>query len=133
MNFKDYTHNIPYPVKRAFTTDYVYKGGKLVATRHYSSKYSGPTTIFEYGYSVIPDNHTIESVVDDARYKVALDAYHAAEQAVYDKFKNDVFADLGISDNPRRQVLFSKAWERGHSSGLQEIYNVACDLVELIE
>lgn len=133
MNFKDYTHDVPYPSMQGFTTKYIYKGGKLVATLMYSPQNPEPTTIFEYGYSVIPKDPVVENVIDNVRYTAALDAYHAAEQEVYDKFKNDLFADLGIADNPRRHVLFDKAWERGHSSGLSEIYNVASDLVELIE
>lgn len=133
MNFKDYTHDVPYPSMQGFTTKYIYKGGKLVATITPTPNEEAPTTVFESEFTEIPEKCVVETEVDGVAYKLALDAYHAAEQEVYDKFKNDLFADLGIADNPRRHVLFDKAWERGHSSGLQEIYNVACDLVELIE
>jgi hypothetical protein len=50
-----------------------------------------------------------------------------------DQFYTDVKDDLGITNNPKADKLMSKAWERGHSSGYQEVYNCACDLVELIE
>lgn len=133
MNFDSYKNTLKYPLRKDFTRKFVYKSGKLVATITPDPSADSPTTVFESGFTKIPENSVFETEMDDAAHRLALDAYHAAEQAVYDTFKNDLFADLGISDNPRRQVLFSKAWERGHSYGLQEIYNVACDLVELIE
>lgn len=133
MNFDSYKNTLKYPLRKDFTRKFLYKSGKLVATITPTPNEEAPTTVFESEFTEIPEKCVVETEVDGVAYKLAIDAYHAAEQAVYDNFKNDLFADLGISDNPRRQVLFSKAWERGHSSGLREIYNVACDLVELIE
>ena len=133
MNFDSYKNTLKYPLRKDFTRKFLYKSGKLVATITQTPNEEAPTTVFESEFTEIPEKCVVETEVDGVAYKLAFDAYHAAEQAVYDNFKNDLFADLGISDNPRRHVLFAKAWERGHSSGLQEIYNVACDLVELIE
>ena len=133
MNFDSYKNTLRYPLRKDFTRKFVYKGGKLVATISPHPQNESPVTVFESGVTEIPENAVVETELDDAAHKLALAAYHAAEQAVTDKFANDLFADLGIANNPRRHVLFAKAWERGHSSGLQEIYNVACDLVELIE
>lgn len=59
-------------------------------------------------------------------------AYLAEEARIYEQFKQDLFNDLGIEDNPKRELLFSKAWERGHSAGYHEVYSVAQDLVDLI-
>lgn len=50
----------------------------------------------------------------------------------FDQFKNDLFEELSITDNPKRELLFQKAWELGHSSGYSEVYLYACDLVDLI-
>ena len=133
MNFDSYKNTLKYPLSKDFTRKFVYKSGKLVATISPHPQNEAPVTVFESGFTEIPERAIVETEIDAARYKVALDAYRAAEQAVNDKFKNDLFKDLGIEDNPRRDKLYSKAWELGHSSGLQEIYNVACDLVELIE
>jgi hypothetical protein len=35
--------------------------------------------------------------------------------------KLDAFEELGITNNPKREKLYSKAWEFGHPSGLQEV------------
>lgn len=60
------------------------------------------------------------------------DAYQEETIRVNALFKQDVFDDLGISDNPKRELLWSKAYERGHSAGMHEVYLIADDLVELI-
>jgi hypothetical protein len=50
-----------------------------------------------------------------------------------DEFRKDLLADLGITNHPKADLLFSKAYEMGHSSGRSEIYSYALDLVELIQ
>jgi hypothetical protein len=60
-------------------------------------------------------------------------AYDAREKEIMETFTNDLFEDLGITDNPKRYKLYSIAWEMGHSSGFQEVYNYALQLVDLIK
>jgi len=60
------------------------------------------------------------------------DAYRAEERYLVEMFKQDLFNDLGIADNPKRDKLFAIAWDMGHSSGYSEVYNYACELVVLI-
>jgi hypothetical protein len=55
------------------------------------------------------------------------------EMDIYDEFKLEVFKQLGIEDNPKKELFYSKAWELGHSSGLSDVWNYATDLVELIK
>ena len=55
---------------------------------------------------------------------------HSSE--LHEQFKRELFEELGILDNPKREELFSKAWELGHSAGYSEVYNYARDLVDLI-
>lgn len=59
-------------------------------------------------------------------------AFVEEEQQIYDVFKQDLFNELGIADNPKRDKLFAIAWEYGHSSGYSEVYNYADELVDLI-
>ena len=44
-----------------------------------------------------------------------------------------VFQETGTTDNPKREQLWSKAWELGHSAGVSEVEYYYCDLVELIK
>lgn len=50
-----------------------------------------------------------------------------------DKFKKDLFDELGIANNPKREKLYAKAYQMGHAYCYSDIYGYACDLVELIE
>ena len=40
--------------------------------------------------------------------------------------------ELKIEDNPKSDLLMSKAWEKGHACGLHEVYLEAEDMVDLI-
>lgn len=66
-------------------------------------------------------------------YNKQLEAYHNEKAELLEQFKKDLFEDLGIQNNPKRHLLYDKAWDRGHSSGLYEIFSCAQDLVELID
>lgn len=48
------------------------------------------------------------------------------------RFKKDLFEELGISKNPKREALFGKAWENCHHAGLPEVASCASDLVDLV-
>lgn len=48
------------------------------------------------------------------------------------RFKRDLFEELGISDNPKREKLYAMAYENGHHEGYAEIFSCAQNLVELI-
>lgn len=51
---------------------------------------------------------------------------------IYTKFKLDLFEELDIVGHPKAEKLLAIAWEYGHSSGYQEVYNYACELAELL-
>lgn len=79
----------------------------------------------------------LKSKSEYVKYERELNEYkerlskHQAE--LHRQFKKELFDELGISDNPKREMLFSKAWEQGHGCGYAEVYNYACDLVDLIQ
>lgn len=66
-------------------------------------------------------------------FRVELAHYHAISAALEAEFKSDLEAYFGVSNHPKRDLLYHKAWERGHSAGLSEVANVYSDLVELIQ
>jgi len=51
----------------------------------------------------------------------------------YNEFKNDLFKELEIEDNEKRELFFQKVWSLGHSYGFHEVYLMALDLVSLIK
>lgn len=48
------------------------------------------------------------------------------------EFKNDIAVENGIENHPKLNILWNKAWEHGHSSGLGEVQYYFEDLMELI-
>jgi len=65
--------------------------------------------------------------------KSAYTKYRDEERLLYAKFKNDLFDDLGIQNNPKKEKLFSLAWSMGHAAGYSEVHGYACELVVLIK
>lgn len=49
------------------------------------------------------------------------------------QFQNDLADEFGVVDNPKADLLYSKAYERGHAYSLNEVYIHYADLVELIK
>lgn len=50
------------------------------------------------------------------------------------EFINDLYKDLDIISNPKRDLLFQKSYELGfHEGGFEKVYNIAKNLVELIK
>lgn len=120
MDFKKYENKIPYPEESSFTKFFGYKNGVMV--------YEG-----EYRPTVNDDCGAWEKVFDQEGYDEARNVYGAEAARLEELFKQDLFEDFSISDNPKREKLYSIAYDKGHSYGYSEIYNVACDLVELIK
>lgn len=120
MNFSKYKNTFTYPNCKDYSTTYYYKNGKVVATVT-----TGSLSIVDYS--------TKETVIDEEKFKKAEEEYYAEERRLADMFINDLFDDLGISDNPKRHLLYSKAYDYSHSDDYEEIYNVACNLVYLIK
>ena len=48
------------------------------------------------------------------------------------RFFEMVKKDLSIENNPKADRMLEIAWDHGHSSGYNDVYIQACELVELI-
>jgi hypothetical protein len=70
---------------------------------------------------------------DDPNCKELRRAYNQETARLNELFKNDVLDELGVTDNPKADLLWSHAWDLGHSGGLHEVFGYATNLVGLIE
>ena len=118
----------PYPVVKDFITIYYYHHGVLVAVER------GDRVEFKiqgYGRGDLKGlSREIERDVQGLA--AARNAYWAEQAKLEEEFVADLYEELGIADNPKAHMLYTKAYERGHSNGHSEVYQVACDLVDLI-
>ena len=65
-------------------------------------------------------------------YKNHVRKYRNEEQQKHDEFKEDIFKEFDVLNNPKKDPLFDKVWDIGHSNGYYEVYVTFEDLVELI-
>jgi hypothetical protein len=79
-------------------------------------------------------NQSMELIIheDDTAYREAKHSYSSLESIIYDEFKQWLFKENGVETNPKRFLAFSKAWDRGHSTGLESVAAAFEDLVSLI-
>ena len=117
---------IDYPNKKDYITSYVYDKGVVL--------WSGPT--WEKDKAELKEeypNALIQEVLGEEAYRAHLKEYNDESAKLHREFRDDLFEDYGVSDNPKRFKCFELAWEHGHSSGLEEVYGYFGDLVVLIQ
>ena len=68
-----------------------------------------------------------------ASYKQACAAYNTRTGELEAQFQADLEAYYEMSGHPKAGLLYWKAYERGHSGGMEEVANVYSDLVELVK
>ena len=69
--------------------------------------------------------------IKDAYHK-KMELYNTEDVEVIKLFKQELIADFGVDGNDKANLLFDKAWDRGHSAGLHEVYGEFEELVDLI-
>ncbi len=74
----------------------------------------------------------LETVTNDKNFYAARTAYHAESSRREADFRVALFAREGLTDNPKVDACYSKAYERSHSAGLAEVANTFIDLADLI-
>jgi hypothetical protein len=114
-----------YPNKKDYITSYVYDKGVVL--------WSGPT--WEKDKAELKKeypNAVIQEVLDEEAYRAHHKQYGTESAKLHEEFKNDLFNQFAVTYNPKRHKAFDLAWDRGHSNGVEEVYNEFCDLVDLI-
>lgn len=80
-------------------------------------------------YGEALDNYENETL---GSYHMALRAYKYIKDEIVSAFKKELLKKLEIEKHPKADLLYSMAYERGHSSGFLEIATIASGLAELI-
>jgi hypothetical protein len=78
-------------------------------------------------------NAVIQEVFDDLLYRADMKHYNEERLKLEEEFKQDLFEEFGVTDNPKREKAYAYAWEHGHANGFSEVYNVFDGIVELIK
>lgn len=126
----DYHNNVSYPSQIEYDTFYVYDGGTVI---------EDGLIIWDFDVRDTKRNewqalgYTVTQKVDWEAYDAAKAAYDAEELRLQQKFKDDITAHFGLTGHPKADLLFDKAWTRGHSNGYTEVFYIYDDLHVLLE
>jgi len=110
MNFSKYENKFPWPKK---PTKPVL--GSLSPSTAEIKQYQNDIADFE---------------IKDIDFKASIEKAQEEEARLHDLFKQDLFKNLGIVDHPKKDKIFSLAWQLGHSNGLSEVASYADDIVK---
>jgi len=69
------------------------------------------------------------SQCNNDKYAVAMVNWKQAEARKNERIKQAIFQDLGIENNPVKDIMFERAWSEGHSNGWVEVYRCLADLI----
>lgn len=58
--------------------------------------------------------------------------YYEESNRLSEEFRADLEKEFKMTDNPKKDKLFSMAYEEGHSGGFEEVYSVYSRLSELV-
>jgi len=115
MNYEDltnYENNVPYPTKTK-------KPSKInCVTADDYRQYANELEVWE------KNNVTYENDVKE---------WKLMQGKLNEKFKHDALDDNGILDDPRAEVIYTKAWRDSHSNGIWEVYQTIGDLVDFVQ
>lgn len=114
---------IKYPDRKFYTTIYVYHKGKVLDTI--------PLQFFKH--ENYPNDVTLEKEFDSDKYKKDVNKYYEETSRLHEEFKNDLFEDFNVMNNPKKDKCFELAWEYGQSAGYEDVYVHFDNLVELIK
>lgn len=115
---------VKYPNKSDYTTYFAYKGGEF---KKFNTK-----------EEAMAFSNNIEANLDKAAYEAARSKYNQEDNKAIEKVVQAMKKEIGgygdnEKDNQLLDLIFSKAYEDGHSSGYNEIYNYLLDYDNLIQ
>lgn len=73
------------------------------------------------------------SVYNEEGYRKALNKYRDAHSSMVSEMKKDMFEDLGIEKHPAKDLMYSYAYDKGHSSGYHEVFMHLQEISEFVD
>jgi hypothetical protein len=80
-----------------------------------------------------PENCVEETVLDEVSYNAHMKHYHEERQRLENEFREDLIDKYKMTNHPKANKLFDKAWEYGESSGLWEVEDYFMSIIELFQ
>jgi len=116
------TISVSIPKKDDYMTIYYYRRGVMI----------GMKKQFDVDY-VPPQDCVEERVFDEASYNAHMKLYQEENLRLQEEFRKDVIAEYNMTEHPKANKIFNKAWDMSCSLGYVEVINCFSDLVELFQ
>lgn len=150
MNFDDYKNKRPYPTKSDHVTLRLHdkKSGEVLhetLSSHEATEIinEDPKLSVLVGGALRSNDHEnvaiisafmVVAVYNKAAYDTEMYEYHNITHELYQKFEDDLAQEHAVTPRSKlHRVIYGKAWEDGHSSGLSEVANHYDELVDFAE
>lgn len=110
------------PRQDDYTTIYYYRKGVMIGIKKQ----------FDDDY-VPPKNCVEEKVLDEVSYNAHLKHYQEENLRLQDEFRRDLIEKYGMTNHPKANAIFDRAWDIGCSSGLESIEYYFQDILNLFD
>jgi hypothetical protein len=80
-----------------------------------------------------PKNCVEEKVLDEVSYNAHMKLYHEERKRFEEELRYDLIAEYEMTNHPKADKLFNKAWDMGCAGGPEEVEYYFRDLVELFQ
>jgi hypothetical protein len=116
------TTSVSIPKQDDYLTIYYYRKGVMVGMkRQFDDDFEPPKNCVE------------EKVLDEISFNAHMKHYQEENLRLQNEFRNDLIEQYKMSNHPKANQLFNKAWDMGCSGGLEEVEYYFRDLVELFQ
>lgn len=146
LDFDKYKNNLPYPMKRDFARfTIVSKTGFVVASEE--PLQAAIDALVNYADGKIKTNEVVgnkllekkckdmnlffEESLDETGYREAQRVYGEESIRLNGLFYDDAMDSVGLKNHPRAGKIYAYAYEKGHSAGLEEVYNTLLGMVDM--
>lgn len=68
----------------------------------------------------------------EIEYKAKKEKYVKEEGRLHNLFKADCLKEVGLENHPKKDKIFSYAWQKGHSSGYSEVFYYLSEVSEIV-
>jgi len=115
--------SVSIPKQDDYMTIYYYRKGVMVGMKvgKHEDDYQPPKKCVE------------EKVLDEISYNAHMKLYQEETLRLQNEFREDVILKYDMTNHPKANALFNKAWDIGCSSGLKSVEYYFLDLMDLFD
>jgi hypothetical protein len=114
--------SVSIPKQDDYMTIYYYRKGVMVGMKRQFDEDFQP-----------PKNCVEEKVLDEVSYNAHMKLYQEENRKLQDEFRGDLIEKYKMTNHPKANKIFNKAWDLGCSLGLDSVEDYFKELIDLFE